>query len=196
MWIRSACKSRYRRAEAVERLQIKWVVATFVLLCLTIALSLTTLAISLGIGPQLGFAVLSLVPISIVLAITRYRLYDLDRIVSRTLSYAIVIGALLAMYTGALAILTQVLPVQSDVAVAASTLAAMALFTPIKRRIQAWVDRRFNRTRYVAEQELYRLTERLKKIVDLGALETDVIGVVRRTLQPSAVHVWIRNVVA
>jgi hypothetical protein len=137
----------------------------------------------------------SLVPISIVLAITRYRLYDLDRIVSRSLSYVIVIGALLAMYTGALALLTQVLPVQSDVAVAASTLAAMALFAPIKRRIQAWVDRRFNRTRYVAEQELNRLTARLREIVELAALETDVIGVVRRTLQPSAVHLWIRNMV-
>jgi hypothetical protein len=79
--------------------------------------------------------------------------------------------------------------------VAASTLAAIAIFTPIKRRIQAWVDRRFNRTRYVAEQELYRLTERLKETVDLAALETDLHGVVRRTLQPSAVHVWIRNMV-
>jgi hypothetical protein len=186
---------RYRRAEAVERLQIKWVVATFVVLCLTIALSLTPVALSFGIGPQLGFAVFSLVPISIVLAITRYRLYDLDRIISRTLSYTIVIGALLALYTGALALLTQVLPEQSDLAVAASTLAAIAIFTPIKRRIQAWVDRRFNRTQYVAEQELYRLTERLKEIVDLAALETDVNGVVRRTLQPSAVHVWIRNMV-
>jgi len=186
---------RYRRAGAVERLQIKWVVATFVVLCLTIALSLTPVALSFGIGPQLGFAVFSLVPISIVLAITRYRLYDLDRIISRTLSYAIVIGALLALYTGALALLTQVLPEQSDLAVAASTLAAIAIFTPIKRRIQAWVDRRFNRTRYVAEQELYRLTERLKETVDLAALETDLHGVVRRTLQPSAVHVWIRNMV-
>ena len=185
---------RYRRANAVERLQIKWVVITFVLLCLTITLSLTPV-VQLGPdwGQALAYTMFSLVPVSIVLAITRYRLYDLDRIISRTLSYAIVVGALLALYTGALALLTQVLPGQSDVAVAASTLAAMALFTPIKRRIQAWVDRRFNRTRYKAEKELNQLTERLKEIVDLATLETDVIGVVRRTLQPSATDVWLRN---
>jgi hypothetical protein len=188
---------RYRRANAVERLQIKWVAATFVLLCLTIALSLTPWVVSFTpqVGVVVAYTVFSLVPVSIVIAITRHRLFDIERIISRTLSYAVVIGALLAVYTGALAVLTRILPLQSDLAVAASTLAAAGFFNPIRQTIQAWVDRRFDRTRYVAEQELDRLTDRLKKIVDLAAVETDVIGVVRRTLQPSAASLWIREMV-
>ncbi|CAN5667143.1 hypothetical protein BH18ACT6_BH18ACT6_06140 [soil metagenome] len=186
---------RYRRAGAVERLQIKWVAATFVLLCLTIALGLSPLATSIG-GPQLLLALLgvfALVPVSIVFAITRNRLYDIDRIISRTLSHALVIGALLAVYTGALAFLTEILPLQSELAVAASTLASAALFNPLRLRIQAWVDRRFNRPRYVAERELDLFTGRLKAATELAALEIDLFGLVNRTLQPSAMGLWIRK---
>jgi hypothetical protein len=186
---------RYRRADAVERLQIKWVAATFVLLCLTIALSLTPLVIRIApqLGAVLGYTVFSLVPVSIVFAITKQRLYDIDRIISRTLSYAVIIGALLAVYTGALAVLTQIVPLQSDLAVAASTLGAAALFNPLRRRIQAWVDRRFNRTRYVAERKLALLMGRLQDITELPAVQTDLFGLVHRTLQPSALTLWIRK---
>ena len=185
---------RYRRADAVERLQIKWVAATFVLLCLTIALGLSPLATSIG-GPQLLLVpgVFALVPVSIVFAITRNRLYDIDRIISRTLSHALVIGALLAVYTGALAFLTEILPLQSELAVAASTLASAVLFNPLRLRIQAWVDRRFNRPRYVAERELDLFTGRLKAATELAALEIDLFGLVNRTLQPSAMGLWIRK---
>ena len=186
---------RYRRADAVERLQIKWVMATFVLLCLTVAMSLSPLVF--GVAPQLGavvgYSVFSLVPVSIVLAITRYRLYDLDRIISRTLSYAIVIGGLLAVYAGALALLTQILPLQSDLAVAASTLGAAALFNPLRSRVQALVDRRFNRTRYVAEGELDLFTNKLKETTELVGVEADLFDLVHRTLQPSGVGLWIRE---
>ena len=186
---------RYRRADAVERLQIKWVMAMFVLLCLTIALSLSPMVF--GVAPQLGaivgYTVFALVPVSIVVAITRYRLYDLDRIISRTVSYAVVIGALLAVYAGALAFLTQILPLQSDLAVAGATLGAAALFNPLRSRVQALVDRRFNRIRYVAEKELDSFTNRLKETTELETVEADLFELVRRTLRPAVFGLWIKE---
>ena len=182
---------RYRRAQPSERLQIKWVAATFVLICLTVALGLSALLNSPA--PELVLVVFALVPVSILLAITKYRLYDLDRIISRTLSYAVVIGALLAVYAAAVGLLTWILPIQSDLAVAAATLAAAGLFNPLRRRIQVWVDRRFNRTRYIAEKELDLLTGRLQDITELAGVETDLFFLLHRTLQPSTIGLWIRK---
>jgi hypothetical protein len=182
---------RYRRADHVERLQIKWVATALILMCLMIAVGFSPLVTTFA--PQLAFAVFGLVPVSIVFAITKHHLYDIERIISRSLSYAIVIGALVAVYTAALALLTRIVPMQSDMAVAASTLGAAALFNPIRRSISRGVDRRFNRTRYVSQQELDTFIDKLKDTVELPALETDLIGVVRRTLQPSGIALWTRS---
>lgn len=136
---------------------------------------------------------LTLVPVSIGVAVVRYRLYDIDRIASRTVAYSIVVGVLIAIYAGSVALLTQVLPGTSDLAVAASTLAAAALFTPVRRRVVGWVDRRFHRTRYRAEQELDEFTARLRDGVDIDGVQADLIAAIQRTLEPSTVGVWIRS---
>ena len=127
------------------------------------------------------------------MAILRYRLYDIDRIVSRTLAYAIVTGLLVGVYAGLVLLATQVLSVKSPVAVAGSTLAAAALFNPVRRRVQRIVDRRFNRARYDADQTVAAFAARLKDAVDLDAVEADLAGVVQRALEPAHVSLWTNN---
>jgi hypothetical protein len=124
-------------------------------------------------------------------AILRYRLYDIDRIVSRTLAYAIVTGLLIAVYAGLVLLAIQVLRLASPVAVAASTLAAAALFNPLRRRVQKVVDRRFNRARYDADQTVTAFAARLKDAVDLDAVQADLAGVVQAALEPVHASVWI-----
>lgn len=136
------------------------------------------------------------VPGVIAVSVTRYRLYEIDRIVSRTVAYALVIGLLAAVYAGATVVLTEVLPVDSTLAVAASTLVVFSLFAPLRRRVQRVVDRRFNRTRYQAEKEVEAFTVRLRAATDVDTVEADLISVIDRTLQPSTVAVWIRGGVA
>jgi hypothetical protein len=125
--------------------------------------------------------------------VLRYRLYDIDRIVSRTVTYTLVVGLLLSVYTAAAALLTRVLPVESDLAVAASTLTAAALFTPLRRSIQRRVDRRFNRTRYIAEQEMESFTGSLRDTTDVAVVQADLEAVIHRTLQPATLGIWIRG---
>jgi len=136
-----------------------------------------------------GFAAL---PVSIGVGILRYRLYDIDRIISRTLAYAIVTGLLVGVYAGLVLLATRVMSFSSPVAVAASTLAAAALFSPVRRRVQRIVDRRFNRTRYNSDQTIAAFAARLKDAVDLGAVRDDLCGVVQRALEPAHVSVWMR----
>jgi len=124
-------------------------------------------------------------------AILRYRLYDIDRIISRTLAYAIVTALLAAVYAGPVLLSTQVLGLRIPVAVAVATLAAAALFNPLRRRIQRLVDRRFNRARYDAEVTVAAFAARLKDSVDLDAVRDDLAGVVTRALEPAHVSVWI-----
>jgi hypothetical protein len=185
---------RYRRSSQLARTQIKWIVYALVIFVMVLASRLFIEQWRDGsVAILVLLAALALIPFSITGAIIRYRLFEIDRIISRTLSYAAVVGALLAVYTAALALLTQILPLQSDLAVAASTLAVAALFNPLRRSIQAWVDRRFNRTRYVAEWELDLFTGRLKDITEPAVVETDLFGLVHRTLQPSGISLWIRE---
>ena len=115
----------------------------------------------------LGFTAL---PISIGVGILKYRLYEIDRIISRTLAYAIVTGLLIGVYAGLVLLATRVLTVHTPVAVAAATLAAAALFTPVRRRVQRAVDRRFNRARYDADRTLAAFAARLQGAVDLGTV--------------------------
>ena len=189
----------WRRASIVRRQQLKWLLAG----C---AISLATGVISVisGLFPHapaavqgavnfisdVGFAVLA---VCVGMAILRYRLYDIDRIISRTLAYAIVTGLLLGLYAGLVLLATQVLSVHAPVAVAASTLAAAALFNPLRRRVQRVVDRRFNRARYDAEQTVAAFASRLKDAVDLDLVRDDLARVVRVALEPAHVSVWINK---
>jgi len=134
------------------------------------------------------------VPAAVAVAVLKYRLYEIDKIISRTLAYAIVTGLLVGVYAGLVLLATHVLPFNGSVAVAGSTLAAAALFTPLRSRIQRLVDRRFNRTRYDADQTLTAFAARLKDAVDQDAVRTDLLGVVQRSLEPSHAAVWIRPI--
>ena len=132
-------------------------------------------------------------PVSIGVAILKYRLYEIDRIISRTLAYAIVTGLLAGIYAGLVLLATQVLRFSSPVAIAAATLAAAALFSPMRRRVQQMVDRRFNRARYDAETTAAEFAARLKDAVDLDAVQADLTSAVQQTLEPAQVSVWISH---
>ena len=140
-------------------------------------------------GATIGIAAL---PVSVGVAILKYRLYDIDRIISRTLAYAIVTGLLVGVYAGLVLLATQVFGFHhSTVAVAASTLAAAALFNPLRSRVQTAVDRRFNRARYDADQTMAAFAARLKDAVDLDPIRDDLAGVVHQALEPAHVSVWV-----
>jgi hypothetical protein len=126
-------------------------------------------------------------------AILKYRLYEIDRIISRTLAYAIVTGLLVGVYAGLVLLATQVFRVHTPAAVAASTLAAAALFNPVRRRVQRMVDRRFNRARYDADKTVAAFAARLKDAVDLDSVRADLASVVTKALEPAHVSVWISH---
>ncbi len=188
---------RYRRARTAERAQLRWLVYAGAMIVVAVAASLL-------IGPvmgssdsannlqnALGSGALALVPVAIGVAVLRYRLYDIDRIISRTVAYAIVTGLLVGVYGGSVLLATHVLRFRTPVAVAAATLAAAALFTPVRRRVQSRVDRRFNRSRYDADQIAAAFAARLKDTVDLSTVHDDLTGIVSRALEPAHVSVWL-----
>jgi hypothetical protein len=125
--------------------------------------------------------------------ILRYRLYDIDRIISRTLAYALVTGLLVGVYAGLVLLATEALRLSSAVSVAAATLAAAALFSPVRGRVQRAVDRRFNRARYDADRTIAAFSVRLKDAVDMTAVQADLAEVVRDTLRPAHVSIWIQH---
>ena len=125
------------------------------------------------------------------MAVLKYRLYEIDRLISRTVAYAIVTVLLVGVYAGLVLLTTQVFRFHTPVAVAASTLAAAALFNPVRRRVQQMVDRRFNRARYDADQTIAAFAARLKDAVDLDSVRDDLAGVVHQALEPAHVSVWI-----
>jgi hypothetical protein len=134
---------------------------------------------------------LAALPVSMGVAILKYRLYDIDRIISRTLAYAIVTGVLVGLYAGLVLLATRVLPFHTPVAVAASTLAAAALFNPLRRRVQYVVDRRFNRARYDADQTVAAFAAGLKDTVDLDWVQDNLARTVHQALEPAHISVWI-----
>jgi hypothetical protein len=135
-------------------------------------------------------AVFFAIPVSMGVAILKYRLYDIDRIISRTLAYAVVTGLLIGVYAGLVLLAQQVFRFSSPVAVAASTLAAAALFAPVRRRVQHAVDRQFNRARYDADLTIAEFAARLQDAVDLDAVRADLAGVVQAALEPAHVSLW------
>ena len=136
---------------------------------------------------------LTALPVGLAVAIMRYRLYDIDRIISRTLAYAVVTGLLVGVYAGLVLLATHVLSVKSPVAVAVATLAAAALFNPLRHRVQGIVDRRFNRARYDANQMAAAFAAGLKDAVDLASVRDDLASTVNQALEPAHVSVWINE---
>jgi hypothetical protein len=178
----------WRRADGVRRQQLKWLACGG---AVTLGIGVGVSAAVPGILSQvIGIALFAL-PVSIGVGILKYRLYDIDRIISRTLAYAIVTGLLIGVYTGLVLLTTHLLTFSSSAAVAVSTLVAAALFNPVRRRVQNAVDRRFNRARYDADQTVAAFAARLKDAVDLDSVRTDLAAVVQRTLEPAHVSVWI-----
>jgi hypothetical protein len=185
----------YRRSSGERRQQLKWLVGGS-----AVAIVGGALGVPLSDNPRipqivggLGIVAVLALPVSMGVAILKYRLYDIDRLISRTLAYAIVTGLLVGVYAGLVLLATRVLPFSSPVAVAGSTLVAAALFTPLRRRVQRIVDRRFNRARYDADRMVASFAARLTEATDLGAVRDDLAGVVRASLEPAHVSVWVRE---
>jgi hypothetical protein len=177
---------RFRRSGQEERLQLKWFMYAS-----AIAAVVIFVASELSNNPLLEWEIVfPLIPAAVGIAILKYRLYDIDRLISRTLGYAIVTGLLVGLYAGLVLLATQVLSIKSPVAVAASTLAAAALFSPLRRRVQHVVDRRFNRVRYDADQTVAAFAARLQEGAALDAVRSDLLAVVTTAVEPAHLSVW------
>jgi peptidoglycan/LPS O-acetylase OafA/YrhL len=185
--------ARFRRARGVERQQLRW-------LALAAALTGAGAAV-VGVGMAMGatavplFAAgvcLALLPLATGAAILRYRLYDLDRIVSRTVAYGLLTVLLGLGYAVVVLGLGRLLPEGSSLVVAAATLAVAAVFQPLRRRIQQAVDRRFNRRRHDAGRIIEAFGARLRDQVDLDTLTAEVLAVVDQTMAPTRASLWLR----
>ena len=189
---------RYRAGDRLLRQQVKWLALIAAIFVIAQLIALLVLLLGQpwlsGIADTLS-AIIALagIPAAMAIAILRDRLYDIDRIISRTLAYAIVTGLLVGVYTGLVLLATQVLPFSTPVAVAVSTLAAAALFNPLRRRVQQMVDRRFHRARYDADRTIAAFAIRLKDAVDLDSVRDDLTAVVHQVLEPAHISVWMTN---
>src|ERR671921_1650709 len=193
---------RLRRARELERQQIKWFVYATVLM---ISGGILTYPVSEAIGSVwlkwisfVPFIVgVIFIPVAMGIAIMRYRLYDIDRIINRTLVYGALTATLVALYFGGIVVLQRAFVLltgdKSTLAVVASTLLIAALFTPLRRPIQGFIDRRFYRRKYDARKTLEAFSTKLKNETDLEALNNDLVGVVRETMQPAHVSLWLRT---
>jgi hypothetical protein len=184
---------RFRRSGGVERQQLKWVTYAGALLLLTIPVGAYLPA---AIGDALFGLLIAFVPVAAGIAILRYRLYDIDRLINRTLVYGLLTAMLGLIYAAAVLVLGQLFGgVSRDPpswAVAGATLAAAALFQPARRRIQAVVDRRFNRRKYDAAKTVEGFTARLRDEIDLDTLSAELLAVVDQTMQPTMASIWLR----
>jgi hypothetical protein len=188
----SAVVVRFARSTGDERLQLKWFAAAAVLVVATFIALILTNSNSAAAAILNNLALLSL-NAAITIAVLKYRLYEIDRIISRTLAYTIVTGLLVGLYAGLVLLATEVLSFSSPVAVAASTLVAAALFSPLRRRVQRVVDRRFNRAHYDTHEMVAAFAVRLKDTVDPDAVQADLANVVQRALEPAHVSMWMNN---
>ena len=185
--------ARFRRARGVERQQLRWVALATVLVALLSAVDLVALALgAYALAPVAGGLNPPILSAAIGAAVLRYRLYDLDRIISRTLAYALLTVLLAGGYAVVALGLGQLLGQDSSLVVAAATLAVAALFQPLRRRIQAAVDRRFNRRRYDTTQTMAAFSTRLRQQVDLDTLTADLLTVIEQTMQPTQTSLWLR----
>ncbi len=196
--------ARFRRSTGLERLQFRWILAA---VGIVLAGSIAWLGMTQGLhlvddhgAIALAFVVLtySAIPIAIGIAVLRYRLYEIDRIVSRTIGYGLVTGVLVIVFGGGVIALEAVLAGVTatggeTLAVAGSTLVAFALFQPLRRRVQRSVDRRFDRSRYDGERTSAAFSERLRDEVDLTTVTADLDATVRGVMAPAVMGVWLRG---
>jgi len=190
----------YRRARGDNRQQLKWLMTGGAVTVVAVVFGASGVVPSgstpSGIAPLLlsAFIVLGFLglPVGLAMGILKYRLYDIDRLISRTLSYAIVTGLLVGVYVGLVTLATRVLPFSSPIGVAASTLCAVALFNPLRRQVQRLVDRRFNRARYNAEATVAAFAQRVRDDVDLDVVSSAFVRAVQSSVEPSHVSLWLR----
>ena len=184
----------FRRSSGERRQQLKWLISGVAISVLSgtagaIGLSSSWLGQIANVITSVGIAAF---PVSVGVGILRYRLYEIDRLISRTLSYAILTAALVGTFVGLVALTTDTLALSGRVGVAASTLAAAALLHPLRIRIQRLVDRRFNRARYDAEATVAAFTATLRDAVELDAIRAELLAAVQRAVAPSSASLWIR----
>jgi hypothetical protein len=190
---------RRRSASAERRKQLAWLGYAGLLTALWAVVMVVVQVGAPGVSGWLGTLLWAFlvctpvagVPLACAVAILRYRLYEIDRIISRTLAYAIVTGLLVGVYAGLVLLATGVFKFHSTVAVAASALAAAALFSPLRSRVQRRVDRRFNRARYDADQTVAAFAARLQGAIDLDSVQADLANVVHQALEPAHVSLWV-----
>jgi hypothetical protein len=182
---------RWRRSDGLQRLQIRWFVAAA-----AVAIIAEVVIDVLQVGDSVQAAVesgaFSLIAISTGFAILRYHLYDIDRLISRTLSYALVTGALIGIYVVLITLITKAFNLSSPIAVAAATLATAAAFNPLRRRTQHLVDRRFNRTRYRADLLIAEFRASVTAAHAFGDVNIHLVDAVQRSLQPATAGLWLK----
>jgi len=183
---------RFRRSRGVERQQMKWFVyAAAILLLFPVEDLLPEIVGSVVLG-----AVLTALPTAIGIAVLRYRLYEIDLLINRTLVYGSLTATLVAFYLVGIVVLQRIFVLltgqESTLAVVASTLAIAALFNPLRRGLQRFVDRRFYRRKYDARRTLEAFSGKLREETDLEALNSELVGVVSETMQPEHVSLWLR----
>ena len=184
----------FRSATGERRLQLKWLMSG---ISIFVICGIATVVNNASGGPlhlvdEITSAGLFALPVTIGVGILKYRLYDIDRIVSRTIAYALITGLTVGVFFGLVVLTTHALPFSSPVGVAASTLAAAGLFSPLRVRIQRLVDRRFNRTRYDTEAIVAAFNSRLRDAVDLATVGRELLAAVEQTVQPTYATIWIR----
>jgi hypothetical protein len=179
---------RYRRSAGERRQQLKWLYGGAILLVIGVVTPSSPVVVN-----DLGSLLATAFPVCIGVAVLRYRLYEIDRIISRVISYAVVTALLAGVFAALVVLATDVLPFTSPVAVAASTLVVAALFNPVRTRVQRTVDRRFNRAHYNAEAILAGFTARLRGTVDLDTVQGDLVAAVQLALEPAHVSVWVNS---
>jgi hypothetical protein len=189
----------YRHASGVHRQQLKWLysgAAIFVFAYFGVFLAALAVKAIPGWNNQSVTNVLAIggtaaLPACLGVAVLKYRLYELNRVISRVVTYALITALLAGVFAGLVLLATHVLPFKSSVAVAVATLVIAALFNPLRRRVQRAVDRRFDRKRYDAEAIVVAFTARLRRTVDLDAIQGDLVGVIQEAFQPAHVSVWL-----
>jgi hypothetical protein len=193
--------ARRRGASPELRKQLAWLGYVGIVTVFWILILAPGAAINPGQGDTLGTVLWTLmiltpvvgIPVACVVAVLKYRLYDIDRVISRTVSYAIVTGLLVGLYAGLVLLAGHVLPVHDSITVAGATLVVAALFSPVRRRVQHVVDHRFNRTRYDAELITAAFAARLQDATDLDAVQADLAATADLALQPAHLSLWLAS---
>ena len=186
----------WRSASGVRRAQLKWLAAgssVLVISCVLLVLLGDGSSVAARLTADLATIGIGVMPVAVGVAILRFRLYEIDRLISRTLSYALLTGLLVGVFAGVVLLTTRVLPFSSPVAVALSTLAAVVLFNPLRKRVQGLVDRRFNRARYDTEALVARFGARLRDAVDTETVVAELTGAAASSVEPAHISVWVRT---